>query len=94
MKPGDILALRVDRILSNEQINNMREELEQIRPDGVKIAILDATCQLQIVEPPNVELSERSAAGAESARTTMASMSPRWRSSTGAAGTATRAASR
>ena len=53
MKPGDILALRVDRILSNEQINNMREELEQIRPDGVKIAILDATCQLQIVEPPN-----------------------------------------
>ena len=53
LKPGDILALRVDRILSNEQIDSMRERLEQIRPDGVKIAILDATCQLQIFEPPN-----------------------------------------
>lgn len=55
MKPGDILALRVDRILSKDQINSMREWLEQIRPDGVKIAILDATCQLQIVEPPNAK---------------------------------------
>lgn len=52
LKPGDILALRVDRILSMEQIERMRDGLEQIRPDGVKIAILDSTCQLQIVESP------------------------------------------
>lgn len=58
LKPGDILVLRVDRILSNEQIESMCKELEHIRPDGVKIAILDAaTCQLQIVEPPNADVT-------------------------------------
>lgn len=52
LKPGDILALRVDRILSNEQINSIREELKQILPDGVKIVILDATCRLQLLSRP------------------------------------------
>ena len=50
-KPGDILALRVNRMLNEEQLESLRHALENIRPDGVKIAIIDATCELQIVTP-------------------------------------------
>ena len=53
LKPGDILALRIDRVLNKDQIDAMRSGLEGIRPEGVKMAILDNTCQLQIIEPPN-----------------------------------------
>jgi len=53
LKSGDILALRIDSTLNQDQINRLMKGLEQIRPDGVNIALMDATCQLQIVEPPS-----------------------------------------
>ena len=53
LKPGDILAIRCERILTMEQRAHMRKALEGIAPDGVKVAVLDAGCSLSIVEPPN-----------------------------------------
>ena len=52
LKSGDILALRVDNILNRVQINQMLDQLEQIRPDGVKVAVFDKSCQLLVVESP------------------------------------------
>ena len=53
LRPGDILAIRCDRMLTMEQMAHMRKALEGIAPDGVKVAVLDAGCSLSIVEPPN-----------------------------------------
>lgn len=54
-KRGDILAIRADRLLSKEQISRMQIELEKIAPDGVKVAVLDSTCELIVVEQPNAK---------------------------------------
>lgn len=53
LKPGDILAIRCDQILTIDRMTDMRNALEVIAPDGVKVAVLDAGCSLSIVEPPN-----------------------------------------
>ena len=53
LKPGEILAIRCDRILSMEQRERMKKGLEGIAPDGVKVAVFDVDCTLMIVEPPN-----------------------------------------
>lgn len=57
LKPGDILALRVDRSLDKTQLDAMRAGLEAIRPEGVKVGILDSACQLQIIKPPNTMIT-------------------------------------
>jgi hypothetical protein len=57
LKPGDILALRVDRSLDKTQLDAMRAGLEAIRPEGVKVVILDSACQLQIIKSPNTMIT-------------------------------------
>ena len=52
LKPGDILAIRCDRLLTTDQMVDMRQALEGIAPDGVKVAVFDAGCTLSIVEQP------------------------------------------
>jgi hypothetical protein len=52
-KPGDILAIRCDRIMSMEQRKTLLNELKGIAPDGVKIVVLDGNLDLKIVESPN-----------------------------------------
>ena len=58
LKPGDVLAIRCDRILTSDQMAQMQQAFELIAPDGVKFAVFDAGCTLSIVEPPNSDCTD------------------------------------
>lgn len=41
IRPGDIIALKVNRTLSIESARHLRDSLKSIFPDGTKIVILE-----------------------------------------------------
>ena len=47
----------LDRSLDKTQLDAMRAGLEAIRPEGVKVVILDSACQLQIIKSPNTMIT-------------------------------------
>lgn len=58
LRPGDILALRVDRFLSAELVAEMQKDLKQILPEGANFVILDPSCHFQVIEPQNAAAQE------------------------------------
>jgi hypothetical protein len=51
MKPGDILALRVDGDMPQEVLGEIYIQMERLVPVGVKIAVVPNTTEFQIITP-------------------------------------------
>lgn len=51
MKPGDILALRVDGNMPQEVLSEIYIQMERLVPVGVKIAVVPNTTEFQIITP-------------------------------------------
>lgn len=55
LKPGNILAVKSTRPLNKEQYEMIASNLQQLVPEGVKIAIIDADLEFQVFETPPQE---------------------------------------
>lgn len=55
LKPGNILAVKSTRLLNKEQYEMIASNLQQLVPEGVKIAIIDADLEFQVFETPPQE---------------------------------------
>lgn len=64
VKPGDIIALSFDQILSDEQLSQIRHQLKVVLPD-TRMLILEKGMKIQIVREEDYVTSE-SSSGADS----------------------------
>jgi hypothetical protein len=51
MKPGDILALKLDGDISDEVMREIYIQFERLVPEGVKIAVVPNTTEFQVITP-------------------------------------------
>lgn len=51
MQPGQILAIRVDRPLKSDQIDDLSRAMKALVPDGVKVAVIDRGIDMIVIDP-------------------------------------------
>jgi len=55
LKPGDVVVLQVDGILTREQADRMKAMLQDRLADGVKALIHESTSKLTVIRAPHTE---------------------------------------
>lgn len=61
LKPGDVVVLRYDEVLTQDAVDRIAERLREIFPDH-KVMVLDRGARLEAVRPSNPEQEGRDAA--------------------------------
>lgn len=49
LRRGDILCLKVERVMAQEVKIQVRETLQKLIPQGIPIAIMEPGCEFQII---------------------------------------------
>lgn len=49
LQPGDTLVVRTGRALSLEQVEKIHQHLKPMVPEGVKVVVLDANIDLEVL---------------------------------------------
>jgi hypothetical protein len=54
LRTGDVLVLRVNRSLSSQMAERIREHAERFLPDGAKCMVLDDSFEVSVMTGPEV----------------------------------------